>query len=68
MWQYESFSNEGKNPAGKNIIRVFISKNEIQECFFLEYFDIPDELKIQEDAFGYINSKNQYELSLEDNI
>lgn len=67
MWQYKSYFNEGENPAGKNIVRIFIENNELEECFFLEYASLPDdETVIINEANKYIYLKNQYDAKLKE--
>ena len=58
MWQYTSHAFEEIRPSGKIIIRVYMEKDGIPECFFLEYNDLPDEATILSHADIYINNKN----------
>lgn len=64
MWEYLSYSLEGVNPAGVNIIRVFIKKDFVEECFFLYYMVLPSDDIIISHAQDYIQKKNDYEQQL----
>jgi hypothetical protein len=61
MWQYVKHFLDNINPAGINIIRVFIQKDSVDECFFLRYKNLPDDSIIIEHANIVIQIKNDYE-------
>ncbi len=64
MWQYISHILDCINPAGVYVIRVFMKKDSIDECFFLEYRNCPDDSLIISDAEKFIQNKNSYEQQL----
>lgn len=61
MWQYTSHAFEEIRPSGKIIIRVYMEKDGLPECFFLEYNEQPGEDIILSHALREINTRNQAE-------
>jgi hypothetical protein len=64
MWQYISYSLDSVNIAGNYIIRVFMQKDLVDECFFLEYRIVPDESVVISDAQQFIEIRNNYEQQI----
>lgn len=65
MWQYINHSLDSVNLAGIHIIRVFMQKDSIDECFFLRYQTLPDDNTIIAHANSVIQMKNDYEQQQE---
>lgn len=64
MWEYLSYSLEGINPAGINIVRVFMKKDSIEQCFFVYYKVLPSDDVIVSHAQDYIRQKNDLQQKL----
>jgi hypothetical protein len=65
MWQYIKHSLDSVTLSGVNIIRVFIRKEAVDECFFLRYKILPDDSTIISHAESIIQMKNDYEQQQE---